>query len=571
MPTESNIEPGTRYTISEWTLNLDSSRLEKEGAEVRLEPKVVAVLVFLARHAGKVVSREELEAHAWAGTVVGYDAVAGCIIKLRRALGDDARHPRYIETITKKGYRLIAPVSTSANTEHMVAVAKPTLGHLIPARSPTRQVKKQVIAAWLSVLVIAGLLLTVLRAPYFSGPPAATSTSLPGVLVLPFKNLSDDPKQEYLSDGITDDLITDLSRSEWVRVIARQTAFHYKNNTAEFDEIARELSVSYIVEGSIRRYGKRIRVNVQLTETKNGESAWAERFDFDVADLFKVQDRISQSVMSAMLVPRSGKKPEPQESRGTRNFEAYEAFLVGQQYIQTRSKSGYEQGMRAFQRAIEIDPNYARAYGAMAVALTRGYRYQWTDISAVEARERAYELANKAIELGPATPQIYWALGYVHLHRHEYDAAERAAKQSVALSPNYADGHALLANVVNWRGKPVEAETYIKKAIALNPYYTSQYQSTLGLAYYNLGRYEEAILVLREAINQNISAPNSRLFLAATFTRLKRMPEANWEIDQVSLQNPNITLGSLKNLLPFENTNYLDVLREDLRKAGLRE
>jgi len=550
MSTDFTIGPGTRLKIGEWVLNLDSSRLEKEGAEVKLEPKVVAVLVFLARHAGKVVSREELEANAWAGTVVGYDAVAGSIIKLRKALGDDARHPRYIETLSKKGYRLIAPVSAGADKVSAQAEAERATVQPVPALSLSGRMKRRLLAAGLAVVVVAGLVLGMLNAPYFSSPPADIPRSIPGVVVLPFKNLSDDPGQEHLSDGIADDLITDLSRSEFVRVIARQTAFHFKNDRAGYDEIARELKASYVVEGSVRKQGKRLRVNVQLTDVVKGESTWAERFDFEVADLFKVQDRISQSVMSAMLAPRSSKMPELQQSRGTENFAAYEAFLLGQQYIQTRSRSGYEQAMRAYQKAITIDPNYGRAYGAMAVALTRGYRYQWTDISAVEARERARELAGKAVELGPTMPQIYWALGYVH---------------------NYADGYALLANIVNWRGKPVEAETYIRKAIALNPYYTSQYQSTLGLAYYNLGRFKEAIPVLREAISRNESAPNSRLFLAATFTRLKRMADAKWEIDQVRVKNPDITLGSLSNQLPFENKNYMDVLRNDLRLAGLPE
>ena len=189
----------------------------------------------------------------------------------------------------------------------------------------------------------------------------------------------------------------------------------------------------------------------------------------------------------------------------------------------------------------------------------------------MEARERALELANKAVELNPSSPQIYWSLGYVHLHRREYDAAENAAKKSVALSPNYADGYALLANIVNWRGKAMDAEKYIKKAITLNPYYSFQYPSTLGLAYYNLGRYEEAITYLRDAIYRNESALNPRLFLAATYTRLNLMEEAAWEIEQIKANRPDVTLSSLDNILPFENKIYMNVLREDLRKAGLPE
>lgn len=568
MVTSSDTEPTTPFRVGDWTVDPESGRLQKEGEEVKLEPKVMEVLVFLADHSGKVVSREALEAKAWAGMVVGYDAVASSIIKLRKALGDDSRNPHYIETISKKGYRLIAPVSHQTSVAEAPAAFDPT-----PSKQPskTNNKIKNIIAAGIAIIaIITGVFLLTggLNTIEQSGE---TSTRTPSVVVLPFENLSNDPDQDYLSDGITDDLITDLARADSVRVIARQSSYHFKNNTANLEEIARKLDVLYIVEGSVRKSGDRIRVNVQLTNTNKQESIWAERFDIDVNDIFKLQDNITKDVMNAMVGPSSSKEPKIVESRGTKNFEAYDMFLIGQQYIKTRSKQGYDRSMNAYRRAIEIDPNYARAYGAMAVTLTRGYRYQWSDLSLVEARERALELANKAVQLNPSSPQIYWSLGYVHLHRREYDAAERAAKKSVALSPNYADGYALLANIVNWRGKAMEAEKYIKKAIALNPYYSFQYPSTLGLAYYNLGRYEEAITYLRDAIYRNESALNPRLFLAATYTRLNLMEEAAWEIEQIKANRPDVTISSLNNILPFENKTYMSVLQEDLRKAGLPE
>ena len=567
MVTSSNMEPTTPFQVGDWTVDPESGRLQKEGEEVKLEPKVMEVLVFLADHSGKVVSREALEAKAWAGMVVGYDAVASSIIKLRKALGDDSRNPHYIETISKKGYRLIAPVSHRTSEAEAPAAFDSASAELPPKININR---RNIIAAGIAIIIITGVFF--LKGGFNTIEQSVeTSTRTPSVVVLPFENLSNDPNQDYLSDGITDDLITDLARADSVRVIARQSSYHFKNNPANLEDVARKLNVLYIVEGSVRKSGNRIRVNVQLSNTDKGESIWAERFDIDVNDIFKLQDNITNDVMNAMVGPFSSKQPKLVESRGTKNFDAYDMFLIGQLYIKTRSKQGYEQSMNAYRRAIEIDPNYARAYGAMAVTLTRGYRYQWSDLSLVEARERALELANKAVELNPSSPQIYWSLGYVHLHRREYDAAESAAKKSVALSPNYADGYALLANIVNWRGKAMEAEQYIKKAITLNPYYSFQYPSTLGLAYYNLGRYEEAITYLRDAIYRNESALNPRLFLAATYTRLNLMEEAAWEIEQIKANRPDVTLSSLDNILPFENKIYMNVLREDLRKAGLPE
>jgi len=558
--------------VDDWTVVPKSGLLIKDGEEVKLEPKVMEVLVYLAQNKGEVVSRESLEANIWTGMIVGYDAVSGSIIKLRKALGDDSRNPRYIKTVSKRGYQLIAPVSpetTESITTSSAASETPQVAAIDKASSANEKKIKQ-LASILGFTLIVGLLLYLTK-PENPEQPVETLTKLPSVVVLPFKNLSDDPKQDYLSEGITDDLITDLSRTDSLRVIARQSSYYYRNNPTTIEGIAKQLNVLYIVEGSVRKLGDMIRINVQMTDTSKGESIWAQRFDTDTTKIFAVQDEITRNVTIAMFGNQSKHTPGYEAKRPTNTFEAYDAFLVGLKHIETRNKQGYDLAMNAFQEALKIDPDYARAYGAMAVTLTRGYRYQWTDLSLVEARERALELANKAVELNQSTPQIYWALAYVHLHRREYDAAENAAKQSVTLSSNYADGYAILANIANWRGKPDEAINYIKKAITLNPHYTFQYPSILGLAYYNLGKYKDAVSTLKDALNRNESALNPRLFLAATYTRLNQPDDAAWEIEQISTNRPDIELSNLDTVLPFEDQNYLGRLKEDLQKAGLSE
>ena len=569
MNNPSGLEQTKPFKVGDWTVNPSSGLLLKENAEVKLEPRVMEVLVYLAENKGQVVSRESLEAKIWAGTIVGYDAVSGSIIKLRKALGDDTRNPTYIKTISKRGYQLIAPVSR--NVVESPAPSPSFQSSTVDKVSPEAEQKIKRLSTILGFTVIVGLFFFLTRGPDQTSETTTLTTTTPSVVVLPFKNLSDDPQQEYLSDGITDDLITDLSRVDSLRVIARQSSYHYKNNPAELEDIARQLNVLYVVEGSVRKLDRQIRINIQLTNTKKGESIWAQRFDTDTSNIFNVQDDITKNVMQAMVGTLSGTKPKQAQTGGTENFEAYDAFLVGQQYIKKRTRQGYEQAMSAFQRALQIDPDYARAYGAMAVTLTRGYRYLWTDLSLVEARERALELANKAVELNQSSPQIYWSLGYVQLHRREYDAAENAAKKSVALSPNYADGYALLANIANWRGKPDDAVSYIKKAIALNPHYTFQYPSTLGLAYYNLGQYQEALTTLKDALNRNESALNPRLFLGTTYIRLNQREDAAWEVEQITANRPDVTLSNLDTMLPFENKKSLHLLREDLRQAGLKD
>ena len=554
----------SRFRVGDWVADPDTGRLQRQDEEVKLEPKAMQVLVYLAENQGKVVSREALEATAWAGMIVGYDAVSGSIIKLRKALGDNSRNPQYIETVSKKGYRLIAPVSTDS------VDAKPA-SEPTPKSSVIKESGNNFLVPGIGLLIISGMLLYLFAGTDTEQSTGATSTQAPSVVVMPFKNLSDDSQQEYFSDGITDDLITDLSRVNSLRVIAPQTSYYYKNNPAPLEDIARQLGVLYIVEGSVRKSGNHIRVNVQLTNTKKGESIWANRFETDEGDIFKIQDAITRNVMDAMVLTMSDTGMDDIANRGTNNLEAYDAFLLGQKNIKTRTKQGYDQTMSAYRRAIEIDPNYARAYGAMAVTLTRGYRYQWTDLSPPEAKQRALELANKAIELNQSNPHIFWSLAYVHLHRHEYAAAEIAVETSIKLSPNYSDGYALLANIANWRGKPTEAVSYINRAIELNPYYSFQYPSTLGLSYYSLGRYKEARTVLREALERNESALNPRLFLAATYVRLGNIGDAEWEIEQIGASRPDTTISSLSTSLPFEHKHTLQPIIDDLRKAGLPE
>jgi adenylate cyclase len=325
------------------------------------------------------------------------------------------------------------------------------------------------------------------------------------------------------------------------------------------------------VEGSVQKAGNRIRINVQLTDVGKGYHIWADRFDSEMADLFDIQDTITQHVIDAMYVTLSTQENKLIATRTTNNFEAYDTFLLAQQYSKDRTKEGYDLTIETYRRAIQLDPEYARAYGALAVALTRGYLVQMTKLSFEEARERALKLANKAIELDQSSPPVYWSLGFVHLFRKEYEEAEAAAKQAIRLSPNYADSYGLLAFISNWRGKAEEAVYYIKKAIALNPYHTFDYPWNLGFAYYTLGKYDEASHALQAALLKNPSVLYPRLFLAACYIRLGHLDDAEWEIEQVKIQHPGTTLSQLANTLPYENQHQLLALLEDLRKGGLPE
>jgi TolB-like protein/DNA-binding winged helix-turn-helix (wHTH) protein len=558
----------TQFMVGSWVVDPGSGRLLRDGEEVKLEPKVMQVLVSLAQQPGAVVSREALEATVWAGTVVGYDAISNCIIKLRKALGDDSRHPQYIETVSKKGYRLIANVSTQ-----VTSAADPA--HFLERASHSRFAPGSLILGGLlliaAVFIYLNLVGTRTENPgnEIARQTTAAETGIPALVVLPFTNLSEDPKQEYFSDGITDDLITALSRIKSVRVVSRQSAYHYKDKTVGLEKVAEDLGVDYVVEGSIQKLDDKIRINVQLSDTSNGHTLWAERFNGNSSSIFETQDSIVQKLIEAMTLTLSSQENKYVMARSTDSFEAYDTFLVGQQASRMRSQEGYDTAVASYRKAIDLDPNYARAYGALAVMQTLGYRNRWTNLSLEDAKDRSLKLAERAVALDQSTPQIYWALGYVHLFRNEFDQAEAATEKAIALSPNYADGYGLLAFISNWRGKANAAETYIKKAIQLNPYHTFDYPWNLGLSYYHQGRYDEAVSKLRDALNRNESVINPRLFLIASYIRLGQQADAEWEVDQINIMRPGTTLSHLATILPFENQELQNAFLADLRQAGI--
>ena len=392
----------------------------------------------------------------------------------------------------------------------------------------------------------------------------------PSIAVLPFDNLSGDPEQEYFADGISEDIITELSRLSNLLVIARNSSFTYKDRTVKAQDVGKELGVSYVLEGSVRKSSDRVRITAQLIDAGNGFHLWAERYDRTLAEVFAVQDDVTRKIVSALSVKLAVQEEEQLARGSTGNFEAYDLLLRGQQYERRRTKEDNALARDTYRRAIELDPRFARAYGAVAISLVFDYRRGWTD-SPGQVLDRALELAQKAVTLDRSSPQVYWALGYVYLYKKRYEEALMALEHAVTLAPNYADGYGLLAFINNYLGRSEEAIRLIQKGMQLNPYYTFEYPYNLGLAYYWSGRYSEAVKPLQEAIERNESALMPHLFLAASFIRLGQQDDAEWEIDQVDVLSPGFNRLQVVNTLPFKHRDQLDIFLEDLRKAGLPE
>jgi adenylate cyclase len=392
----------------------------------------------------------------------------------------------------------------------------------------------------------------------------------PSLVVLPFTNMSKDPDQDYFSDGITEDLITNLSRLSNLTVIARTSAFTYKDKAPKISDVAKDLDVRFVLEGSVQKAGEQVRITAKLVDSQSASPLWAERYDRELKDIFAVQDEVSQRIVNALAVRLTTVEKGRLKHSATNSLAAYDLFLRGQQYFHQKSKQGNELAREAYRRAIELDPTYARPYGALAVVTINDYRNGWTD-SPTETKNRALELAKKAVSLDNASPPVYWSLGFVQLFHKQYEAAEAAVQRAVALAPNYADGYGLLAFISNFQGRAEDAVAYIRKAMALNPYHTYDYPWNLGRAYYTLGRYTEAASALEDANYRNQNALYPRLFLAATYVRLGRQDDAEWQVDEIITQNPGTTLSHLANTFPIKNPAHMDAFLNDLRQAGLPE
>ena len=392
----------------------------------------------------------------------------------------------------------------------------------------------------------------------------------PSIAVLPFANNSIDPDQEYLSDGISGDIITDLSKLQGLTVIARNSSFNFRDKTTTVQEIGKNLGVNYILEGSVQKSGNRLRVTAQLVDAKTGHQLWAERFDHGLTDIFLLQDEITREIISALSIRLSVDEQKHLGGNVPTSFEAYDLFLRGQQVSVDFSEEAIAQAVELYRQAIRLDPNYAHAHGALAVARIRQFFIGFTDTPA-RMRDRALELARKAADMDSGSHQIQWSLGYIHMYRKEFDEALQAAESAVSLSPNYADGYALLALVKNNLGQADEVIPLIEKAMVLNPHYTWDYIYQLGRAYYALGEYEKSVSYLRQALERNESAGYPRLFLAASYVNLGQVDEAEWEITQAQMAHPEYTYSHLQKTAPIGNKKLLDRFFSDLRTAGLTE
>ncbi len=551
------------FRLDDWYVDPAAGRISRQGAEVRLEPKVMALLVLLAKHAGEVMSREAIEAEIWKDVVVGYDALASTVIKLRKALGDSSRQPRYIETVSKKGYRLIAPVRDTHSAE--------TQG--VPS-APFRESRKYKLPALAAtgVLVLLFVLIAFLKHDEPHQPEQPPPAQQAALMVLPFTNLSDDPQQEYFSDGITQDLIIDLSRYSRLKVISQRTTFSYKTRTIDLKTLSGELGVQYVVEGSIRRDGKHIRVNVQLIDTQSGINLWAERYDRQATGLFDVQDEVRKKIVNALEITLTEEERHREQKRYTNSFEAYDYFLRGQAQLVRRASARDNNLSKEFmQNAIEIDPGFARAHAALALIYADTYRFDWTDRPA-QTRQLALKSGQRAIELDPHSPQAYWIMGYIYLFLFEdHSKAIEMSERSLELNPDNSDALTMLAVTHAFGDNPQKARLLMQELMHKNRYYSAMVPSVLGLANLRTGNYAEALSAYNQSLLINPSRIQGNAAKAVVLYRMGNIDDAEFQIAELYNLHPDFDLDVWAARQPFKDKSYIKGMVEDLERAGARK
>jgi adenylate cyclase len=396
---------------------------------------------------------------------------------------------------------------------------------------------------------------------------ASPFSDKPSIAVLPFVNMSGDPEQEYFSDGITEDLITDISKISGLFVIARNSTFTYKGQSVDVRQIANDLGVRYVLEGSVRKAAGKVRINAQLVDSTTGRHLWAERYDGSLEDIFALQDEITAKIVSGLEVNLTATERKRAGHKITTNVDAYDLFLRGRAEFYHFNETDNAKAKRNFERAIELDPNFAAAYAYLSLALMCDWNFLWPGHE--DGLDRALGFAQKAVALDDALGMAHARLGWIHLFRGEHDKAIASFERAVALDPNDAETYAYFAEALNYSGDPEKSIALTEKAMRFDPLIPPNCAFHRGHSYYLLGRYDDAEAVIRSAIDRAPTFAVAHLYLAVVYSEIDRVQEAAAEIEAVLKLVPGYTLAVVNQMYPYRSAEVRNRFLESLRKAGL--
>jgi len=525
-------------------LDLKAGELRKHGIRVKLQEQPFQVLRVLIEHPGQVVTKEELQERIWpSDTFVDFDhGLHSAITRLREALGDSAESPRFIETLPRRGYRFIAPVQQIE--ERIETETEPAKS----AQPEVARVRK------LAVIILSGLLAGVALLAVVLGFDIGgagrwlhreSNPKIHSLAVLPLQNLSADPAQDYFADGMTDTLIANLSRVNSFRVISRTSAMHYKGSHKTLPEIARELNVDAVIEGSVMRSGQRVRITAQLVDARTDQHLWAQSYERDLEDVLVLQSEISHDIAEEINSELRG------NSAGTRvvsaravNPDAYLAYLRGRYYWNKRSPESLQDAIGYLKQSVQIDPSFAQGFSGLADAYSSLCLI--ADVRPREIFPLAKEAALRAVQLDDGLAEAHASLGYVKLwFDWDWVGAEAEFKRALDLNPDYATAHQWYAEYLRLMGRLEESVAEGKKALELDPL-SLIINMELGLPFYVAHRYREATGYFQKALEMDPNFGLAHCVLGWTYEEEGKYPQAISELRRaLELDNSPPVLASL--------------------------
>jgi adenylate cyclase len=442
-----------------------------------------------------------------------------------------------------------------------------------PSSSPRRRTAVWLGAAVATVLVVAGVAAG-LSWRFIHIAPAVTPTAAdngPSIAVLPFDNMSGDKDQDYFSDGFTDDLLTDLARIPHLVVMSRSATARYKGQTPDIRQVGQELGVQYMVEGSVQRVADQVRITAQLIEVATGAHVWAERYDRPTTEIFAVQDELTRAIAGSLVANMSHEDLERAKRKPPASLSAYELFLRGREQFLMQTPEGTKRAIELFEQALAVDPTYADAMGALAQAYSSGFTVHRGPLRGQAAIDHAYETAQRALALDPTSVYATRALSVVYLFTHRVDEAVAVLEQSLKSNPSDDTVLSRLGDVYTYAGQPERGIGLLRQVYQLNPRYPGVDHAYIGRGLLLLNRHEEAIAELKTCALLEPTFRPCHEVAAVAYAEMGRLDEARTEAAEAHRLDPEFTLATAPEVLPFKNPQDLQRFLEGLRTAGLPE
>jgi adenylate cyclase len=597
-----------RLSFEKYVLDLDRGCLLLDGNEIALRPKAFALLQCLVANAGRLLSKDDLAGAVWPNMAITDDVLVQSIGDLRRALGDDGS--RLIKTVPRRGYRfeaavlslrldssvvatalqdlptLIDPTPPGSSTPHAghtpadpVDVAAPPCEVInspkqLPAWRDLSAVRRSLVGALaLAALLVVGMIWTrVGNERVLPGEQKAVAVTQktadvaarPAIAILPFVNQSDDAARDYFADGLTQDIINALGRYSDLTVFSWNAVLPFKGKSVSPAELSGRLGARYHVEGSVRRTGDRVRVATQLVDA-DSRVIWSARLDEALADLFAVQDRITTQIAGALAIRLTDIEHQRVLGKPTDNLEAYDLVLRARPALQRPDRANLAEARSLLRRALQLDPNYAAAYAALAETYDIDVTMGWAEAPAAHLR-RAEEMARKALSLNPAEVRARIILARIHLLYQRYGEAQSEIDRAIGINPNDARGLAGRVMILMWLGQADAAVEALELAKRIDPEPHAIDRFAFTLAYYLTRRYEAAVEQAKLNLNMTPGAPFAGVVLAAALGQLGRRDEAMQAADTARRTDPTLDASAFGN--KFLKPEDLKHLREGMRKAG---